>query len=181
MYCTKPLFAWVLANSSLNSWQFEYHLCFTVYKCITLTSYHSIQQCQDYCIHRWQKQTSVIKWNQTEIKHQWVKDGSYWFGQLASLFRWVDNFIVEDREVKSQAETDGMCGLHFFGADIQCLLVGLLWVIDDGFTKKNRQYIFKWKIRFLEAKSHHFIMQRLCVIIIKWWHWRSELSKPSFT
>lgn len=51
---------------------------------------------------------------------------SYRLCQLAGLVRRVDDLVVEDREVESEAQADGMCRLHFFVADVQGLLVGFL-------------------------------------------------------
>ncbi len=58
-------------------------------------------------------------------------DGSYRLGQLAGLLGGVDNLVVEDREVKSEAEADGMCRLHLFLADVRGIAVGLFGTFND--------------------------------------------------
>lgn len=64
---------------------------------------------------------------------------SYRLGQLTGLLRWVDDLVVEDGEVKSEAEADGMSRLHFVVADFQGLLVGFLWVVDDGLGQNKQK------------------------------------------
>jgi len=59
------------------------------------------------------------------------------FSQLASFVWWVQNLIVEDWEVKGQTQTDGMCWLHFTLANVKCILVSGLRVIDNGCVCKN--------------------------------------------
>ena len=57
---------------------------------------------------------------------------SYGLSQAAGLFRRVEDLIVEDREVESQAQTNGVCGLHLLLAYLKCLLIRLLRVIHCG-------------------------------------------------
>lgn len=54
------------------------------------------------------------------------------FSQLASFVWRVQNLIVEDWEVEGQTQTDGMCWLHFTLANVKCILVSGLRVIDNG-------------------------------------------------
>lgn len=50
-------------------------------------------------------------------------------GQRARLLWRVEDFIVEDREVESQAQPNGVCRLHVLLADVEGILVGLLRVL----------------------------------------------------
>lgn len=42
----------------------------------------------------------------------------------------IDNLVVEHREVERQAQANGMCRLHLALADVECLLVRLLRVLN---------------------------------------------------
>lgn len=50
------------------------------------------------------------------------------FGQSAGLLGGVEDLIEEDREVESQPETDGVCGLHLLLTGVKSILVGVLRV-----------------------------------------------------
>lgn len=58
-------------------------------------------------------------------------------GKVAGLLGRVQDLIVEDGEVESQAEPDWVCGLHVLLADLKCILVGLLRVFNRSYMKTN--------------------------------------------
>jgi len=47
-------------------------------------------------------------------------------GQLASLFRRVEDLVVEDAEVEGKSKPDGVGGLHFGLGDLEGLLLLML-------------------------------------------------------
>ena len=55
-------------------------------------------------------------------------------GQVASLVRGVKDLIVEDREVKSQTETDGVSGSKVGLGDFSGSLVGLEGGVGSALT-----------------------------------------------
>ena len=64
-------------------------------------------------------------------------------GKVAGLLGRVEDLIVEDREVKSQTKPYGVRGLHFFLADLKCILVGFLRVVNCGCMKREQQRLIK--------------------------------------
>lgn len=62
----------------------------------------------------------------------------YRFGKLAGQVRWVEDLIVENREIERKSKTDWVCGLHFRFADFKGLFIGSLRVFYDLWGKKNQ-------------------------------------------
>lgn len=58
-------------------------------------------------------------------------------GKRAGLLGRVEDFVVEDGEVESQAQPDGVCWLHVLLADVEGVLVGLLRVLHRVFTTQR--------------------------------------------
>lgn len=56
----------------------------------------------------------------------WWSSLSYRLGQFAGLLRRVEDLVVENGEVESQAQADGVGGLHLCLADVKRILVGVL-------------------------------------------------------
>ena len=57
----------------------------------------------------------------------------YLLGELTSLIRGGHDFVVENREIQSQPQPDGMSGLHGRFCNVEGVLVSLLGVIHHGF------------------------------------------------
>ena len=57
----------------------------------------------------------------------------YLLSELTRLIRGGHDFVVENREIQSQAQSDGMSGLHGRFCNVEGILVGLLGVINHGF------------------------------------------------
>ena len=56
----------------------------------------------------------------------------YLLGELTSLVRRRHDFVVENREIQSQPQSDGMSGLHGRFCNVEGILVGLLGVVNHG-------------------------------------------------
>lgn len=54
------------------------------------------------------------------------------FSQLASLVWRIQNLIIEDWEVKCKTQADWMCWLHFTLANVKCILVSGLRIVNNG-------------------------------------------------
>lgn len=54
------------------------------------------------------------------------------FSQLASLVWRIQNLIIEDWEVKCKTQADWMCWLHFTLANVKCILVSGLGIVNNG-------------------------------------------------
>ena len=52
--------------------------------------------------------------------------------KLTCLVGTVEDLVVEDGEVKSQAEPDGMGWLHLGLADLKCVLVSFLGIVNNS-------------------------------------------------
>lgn len=88
----------------------------------------------------------------------------YIFGQLTGLIRWVEDLIVENGEIEGETETDWVCGLHFFFADVKGFLVGSLWVFNDGWeeTKSMRAKNNAAWVTIRQKKQHN--IRLLCLV-----------------
>lgn len=64
-------------------------------------------------------------------------------GKVAGLLGRVENLIVEDREVESQTKPYGVRGLHVFLADLKCILVSLLRVVNCGWIMRQHHRLKK--------------------------------------
>ena len=56
----------------------------------------------------------------------------YLLSELTSLIRRGHDFVVENREIQSEAQSDGMSGLHGRFCNVEGILVGLLGVVNHG-------------------------------------------------
>ena len=54
------------------------------------------------------------------------------FSQLTGLVGRGHDFVVENREIQSQPQSDGMSGLHGRFCNVEGILVGLLGVVNYG-------------------------------------------------
>lgn len=86
--------------------------------------------------------------------------GAYGLCQSAGLFRRVEDLVVEDREVESQAQADGVRGLHLLLADIESLLVRLLRVVHRGC--KNTAANTNPRCHYLPTKQKPGLNSALC-------------------
>lgn len=59
------------------------------------------------------------------------------FSQLASLVWRIQNLIIEDWEVKCKTQADWMCWLHFTLANVKCILVSGLGIVNNGWIVFN--------------------------------------------
>lgn len=55
-------------------------------------------------------------------------------GEVAGLVGRVQDFVVEDGEVQSETETDGMCGSQVRGSNLGSLLVSLQGLVCRCFS-----------------------------------------------
>lgn len=62
---------------------------------------------------------------------------TYLFSKRTGLFWRVKDLVEEHREVKSQTQAYGVCGLHFCLAYIECFLVSILRVFYGCCRKKK--------------------------------------------
>lgn len=56
---------------------------------------------------------------------------------MAGSRRGVDNLVIEYGKVEREAESDGVCGLHFGLSDVERLLVGFLGVLHHGWGQAS--------------------------------------------
>lgn len=56
---------------------------------------------------------------------------SHLLGELAGLLGRVEDLVKEDGEVKGEAESDGVSGLHVVLADVERPLIRLLRLLDN--------------------------------------------------
>lgn len=54
------------------------------------------------------------------------------FSELAGFLRWIEDLVIEDREVESQTQPNWVRRLHFGLADFKSILIRLLRVVDNG-------------------------------------------------
>ena len=70
-----------------------------------------------------------------------MKSDNYLFGKLARLVRSIQDFIVEDGEVKGQTKTDRMSWLHFVLSNVEGFLVRMLGLVDNGYNINGHKWI----------------------------------------
>jgi hypothetical protein len=54
------------------------------------------------------------------------------FSELTSFFGRIEDLVIEDGEIESQSQPDGMRRLHLGLADFESILVRLLRIVHDG-------------------------------------------------
>jgi len=69
-------------------------------------------------------------------------------GQLASNFRWRKNLVVENWVVKSEAKSDRVRRLQFFGS-VWCLFISILSILNHFFTSILKKIKGKWLDKFI--------------------------------
>lgn len=82
---------------------------------------------------------NIINLQKRDFKTTLLGFSSYRLSQAAGLFRIVEDFIVEDREVEGQTEPNGVCWLHLPFANVKRLLVRLLGMFHCIFRERERQ------------------------------------------
>lgn len=71
---------------------------------------------------------------------------------MTGLVRVAEDFIIEDREVQSQAKPDGVCWLHLIFANFKSVLVRLLGVFHCIWIQKGEKTQHNAGMRFKIAQ-----------------------------
>lgn len=118
-----------------------------LYDCVYLTTeVHLVQHVLTK--NKWDVNTFALHWaiyypheDEKSCEVLWT----YSLSQLAGLIRWVDDLVVENREIQGKTKTDWVRGLHLFFADIKGILVGIFWVWNDGWEEKDMKAVKQWE------------------------------------
>lgn len=82
----------------------------------------------------------------TGKQHVFLRYSADRFCQFTGFFRRVQDLVVEDREVKRQAQAYGMCGMHLLLAFIKCLLVRFLRAFNGRWREEESQYSSQYTV-----------------------------------